>query len=319
MLADRYQLLRRLGAGPVGAVWEGRDLVLGRPVAVKVVHNRLAADDSFRARLRSLARDAAKVQHPNVVTVLDVDADGRFIVTELVEGPSTRRLLAGQGTLPPETAMRLVAGACSALSAAHAVGVLHRGLKPENLLVAPDGGVKVTDFCLAKAGPDPGLAAVRYLAPEELATGQVDDRSDLYALGCCLYELLCGHPPFDGPTPFAVASAHVNERPRRPSSIRPDIPQELEQVIARSLAKHPNNRFQTPESAGSSASRRLSAAAPRLPRPRRGPGSRPREPHPRAAEPARGLWEPCTGVTDSQNGRAPLSTTRTRPPRGGRG
>ena len=246
MLADRYQLLRRLGAGPVGEVWEGRDLVLGRPVAVKVVHDHLVADDTFRARLRSLARDAAKVQHPNAVAVHDVDADGHFVVTELVEGPSARRLLAEQGTLSPEAAMRLVAGACSALSAAHAVGVLHRGLKPENLLIAPGGGVKLTDFCLAKAGPDPGLAAVRYLAPEELATGQVDDRSDLYALGCCLYELLCGRPPFDGPTPFAVASAHVNERPRRPSSIRPDIPQPLEQVIARALAKQPNNRFQTP-------------------------------------------------------------------------
>jgi serine/threonine protein kinase len=246
VLADRYQLLRRLGSGPVGEVWEGRDLVLDRPVAVKVVHDHLAADTAFRARLRSLARDAAKVQHPNAVAVHDVDADGRFVVMELVEGPSARRLLAEQGTLSPETTMRLAAGACSALSAAHAVGVLHRGLKPENLLIAPEGGVKVTDFCLAQAGPTPGLAAVRYLAPEELATGQVDDRSDLYALGCCLYELLCGRPPFDGPTPFAVASAHVNERPLRPGSIRPGIPEELEAVVARSLAKHPNNRFQTP-------------------------------------------------------------------------
>jgi eukaryotic-like serine/threonine-protein kinase len=246
VLADRYQLLRRLGAGPVGEVWEGRDLVLDQPVAVKVVHGHLAADEAFRARLRSLARDAARVQHPNVAGIHDVDTDGRFVVTELVQGPSTRRLLAQRGTLSPETAMRLAAGVCSALSAAHAAGVLHRNLKPENLLVAPDGGVKVTDFCLAHAESGPGLAAVRYLSPEEVATGQVDDRSDLYALGCCLYELVCGRPPFDGPTPFAVASAHVNERPRQPRSIRPDVPEELEAAIARSLAKHPNNRFQTP-------------------------------------------------------------------------
>jgi eukaryotic-like serine/threonine-protein kinase len=246
VLADRYQLLRRLGAGPVGEVWEGRDLVLDQPVAVKVVHGHLAADEAFRARLRSLARDAARVQHPNAVGIHDVDSDGRFVVTELVQGPSTRRLLAQRGTLSPETAMRLAAGVCSALSAAHAAGVLHRNLKPENLLVAPDGSVKVTDFCLAPAESGPGPAAVRYLSPEELATGQVDDRSDLYALGCCLYELVCGRPPFDGPTPFAVASAHVNERPRQPRSIRPDIPEELEAAIARSLAKHPNNRFQTP-------------------------------------------------------------------------
>jgi hypothetical protein len=246
VLADRYRLLRKLGAGPAGEVWEGRDLVLDQPVAVKVVHGHLAADEAFRARLRALARDAARVQHPNAVAVHDVDEAGRFVVTELVEGPSTRQLLAERGPLAPETAMRLAAGACSALSAAHAAGVLHRGLKPENLLQAPDGGVKVTDFCLAPAVSGPGLAAVRYLAPEELATGQVDDRSDLYGLGCCLYELLCGRPPFDGPTPFAVASAHVNERPRRPRSIRPDIPEALEAVVAKALAKHPNNRFQTP-------------------------------------------------------------------------
>jgi eukaryotic-like serine/threonine-protein kinase len=246
VFADRYQLVRKLGAGPVGEVWEGRDLVLGQAVAMKVVHDRLAADEAFRARLRSLARHAARVQHPNAVGMHDVDEDGRFLVMELVEGPSARQLLTEQGPLSPDTATRLAAGVCSALSAAHAAGVLHRGLKPENLLVAPDGGVKVTDFGLRPAGPDPGLVAVRYLAPEELATGQVDDRSDLYALGCCLYELACGRPPFDGPTPFAVASAHVNERPRRPRSIRPDLPEELEAVIAKALAKHPNNRFQTP-------------------------------------------------------------------------
>jgi serine/threonine protein kinase len=155
VLADRYQLSRKLGAGPVGEVWEARDLVLGQPVAVKVVHDHLAAVEAFRARFRSLAREAARVQHPNVAAVHDVDEDGNFVVTELVAGPSARQLLAEQGTLPLETATRLAAGACSALSAAHATGVLHRGLKPENLLAIPDGGVKVTDFGVAGAGLDP--------------------------------------------------------------------------------------------------------------------------------------------------------------------
>jgi eukaryotic-like serine/threonine-protein kinase len=280
VLADRYRLLRKLGAGPAGEVWEGRDLVLDQPVAVKVVHGHLAADEAFRARLRALARDAARVQHPNAVAVHDVDEAGRFVVTELVEGPSTRQLLAERGPLAPERAVRLAAGACSALSAAHAAGVLHRGLKPENLLQAPDGGVKVTDFYLAPAVSGSGLAAVRYLAPEELATGQVDDRSDLYGLGCCLYELLCGRPPFDGPTPFAVASAHVNERPRRPRSIRPDVPEALEAVVARALAKHPNNRFQTP----AELRQALQRAAAR-PRPTPAPAAATSTPSPPAGPP----------------------------------
>jgi hypothetical protein len=307
VLADRYRLLRKLGAGPVGEVWEGRDLVLDQPVAVKVVHGHLAAGETFSARLRALARDAARVQHPNAAAVHDVDEAGRFVVTELVDGPSTRQLLAERGPLAPETAMRLAVGACSALSAAHAAGVLHRGLKPENLLHAPDGGVKVTDFCLAPAVSGPGLAAVRYLAPEELATGQVDDRSDLYALGCCLYELLCGRPPFDGPTPFAVASAHVNERPPRPRSIRPDIPEALEAVVARALAKHPNNRFQTPAELRQALQRAAAwprptpapAATTSTPSPPAGPA--PSRPIPAAPEP----HPPDAGAPEREGSRQP--------------
>jgi eukaryotic-like serine/threonine-protein kinase len=246
VLADRYELRRPLGAGPVGEVWEGRDLVLGRPVAVKVVHDRLAADAAFRARLPALARDAARVRHPNAAAVHDLDEEGRFVVTELVEGHSVRRLLDDQGALGADLAVRVAAGACAALGAAHAAGVLHRGIKPENLLVTADGGVKVTDFALAAATAGPSMADVRYLAPEELQTGRGDDRSDLYALGCCLYEMVTGRPPYDGPTPFAIAAGHLSGRPPRPSAIRPDLPQQLEAVIAAALARDPGDRFQTP-------------------------------------------------------------------------
>jgi hypothetical protein len=227
-LDDRYELRRLLGTGPVGQVWESYDHQLGRDVAVKVFHAHLAADEAFRARVRLAARHASTVRHPNAVAVQDVGGDGRFVVMDRVDGWSLRRLLDSRGPLPIHQAVTLAIGACSALAAAHAAGVLHGGLKPENLFLTADGQVSVSDFAIASAALVIGLPeAAPYRSPELAQAGRADDRSDLYALGCCLYEATTGRAPRSSMNPA-------------------NIPTDLRAVVTKALAEHPNDRYQTP-------------------------------------------------------------------------
>jgi eukaryotic-like serine/threonine-protein kinase len=272
LLAGRYELRRALGAGMVGEVYEARDRELDRRVAVKLAHPYLASDEAFRDRFGRAARQAAGIQHPNVVVLYDMGGQARpFVVVEHVDGRSLRGLLRGGRPLEPDTAMRIAMGVCSGLSAVHAAGLVHGDVTPPNLLLGREGDVKVADVGLAAAtlGSRGLVGAAGYLSPEQTQAGVADDRSDVYSLGCCLYEMVTGRPPFDGPTPFAIAACHLREPPPPPRTVNAAVPPALEAVILQALAKNPNDRHQTPVE----LRRALQYAAVQ---PRRGPTQAPR-------------------------------------------
>src|SRR5215218_9286217 len=220
ILDGRYQLGSLLAVGGMARVYLASDRVLERPVAVKVLSPPHAQDPVFVERFRREARSAARLSHPNIVAVFDsgTDAGLHYLVMEYVPGQSLAELLARQGRLTPRQAAELGVEVCAALAAAHAQGLVHRDVKPANVLVGDDGRVKVTDFGIVKAaattltGTGTVLGTAAYLSPEQAQGGPVDARSDLYSLGCVLYELLCGSPPFgsgaDSP-PVAVATRHL--------------------------------------------------------------------------------------------------------------
>jgi serine/threonine protein kinase len=243
ILDGRYQLGSLLGAGGMARVNLATDRVLERQVAVKVLSPSDAQDPVFVERFRREARAAARLSHPNIVAVFDSgsDADQPYLVMEYVPGQSLAQLLARQGRLAPRRAVELAIQVCAALAAAHAQGLVHRDIKPANVLVSPDGQVQVSDFGIVKAaaattltGTGTVLGTAAYLSPEQAQGGPVDARSDLYGLGCVLYELLCGSPPFGSGadrSPVAVATRHVSEPPEPPSARNPQVDPALEAVV----------------------------------------------------------------------------------------
>jgi eukaryotic-like serine/threonine-protein kinase len=257
ILDGRYQLGSLLGVGGMASVYLATDRVLERQVAVKVLRSSDAQDPLFVERFRREARAAARVSHPNIVAVFDSgsDADQPYLVMEYVPGESLAQLLARQGRLTPRRAAELGVAVCAALAAAHAQGLVHRDIKPANVLVGPDGQVKVTDFGIVKAsaattltGTGTVLGTAAYLSPEQAQGGPVDARSDLYGLGCVLYELLCGSPPFGSGadrSPVAIATRHVREPPEPPSARNPQVDPALEAVVLTALAKDPARRYQS--------------------------------------------------------------------------
>jgi serine/threonine-protein kinase len=257
-LAGRYRLDRLIASGGMAQVWEAVDEVLSRRVAVKILHPHLAADEVFLARFRREAVSAARLIHPSIVAIYDTHSDDstEAIVMELVRGRTLRQELDArpEGVLEAVEAAAIVAQVAEALDVAHRAGVVHRDVKPGNILLSEDGRVMVTDFGIAKAVQESDsdltatgttLGTVKYLAPEQVEGEPVDPRTDVYALGVILYELVCGRPPFTGDSDASVALARLTQRPLRPRQVRASVPRPLERVILRALARDPDDRYAT--------------------------------------------------------------------------
>lgn len=241
----------------MATVWIAEDPLLSRSVAVKLLHPELAVDEGLRVRFRNEAIAAAKLTHPGIVATYDTGDDNgtAYIVMELVEGKTLRRLIDERGPLSVPQAVDIASQVADALEHAHRQGLVHRDIKPANVLVQPDGRVKVTDFGIAKAAGGDDLTrtgtvvgTARYLAPEQVNGKSVDSRADVYALGLILYEMLTGRAPFSGDTDMATAVARLTSAPAPVRSARPDVPPSLEDVVARSLARDPEYRYQSAQS-----------------------------------------------------------------------
>lgn len=250
VLAGRYELHTRIAIGGMATVWRAVDDVLAREVAVKVLHEHLAADEAFRERFRREAVSAAKLTHPNVVGLYDTGRDGdhTFLVMELVEGPTLKDLLA-DGPLPVGQAARVGVQVARALAYAHARGLVHRDVKPANILITADGTVKVTDFGIAKADQADDLTSTgtvlgtaAYVAPEQIRGETVTGAADQYSLGVVLYEALTGEQPFQGDSPLATAAQRLEHDPRPVRDLRPQVPRGLDGALQRAVAREPGDR-----------------------------------------------------------------------------
>ena len=252
---ERYRILRKLGSGGMANVYLAEDEELGRRVAIKILNERYANDELFNERFRREAKSAAALSHPNIVSIYDRgEASGiPYIAMEVIEGRSLKELILTRGPLPIPLALEYARKILDALRFAHRNGIIHRDIKPHNILIGPEGRLKVTDFGIARAGASQMtevgsiMGTAQYLSPEQARGAPVAAPSDLYSAGVVLYEMLTGQVPFNGDSPIEIAMKHVNEAPRPPSELNPDVTAELDQVVLRALAKDPHDRYQTAE------------------------------------------------------------------------
>ncbi len=251
LLGGRYRIGDAIAAGGMGAVYKAQDERLNRTVVVKILREHLAGDPRFVERFRREARAVASLSHPNIAGIFDYGEDeGRhFIVMEFAEGSDLSDVIRHRGPLEPASAARIAAQICVALDHAHAAGIIHRDIKPANVIVDDHGKVKVTDFGIARAAGDSNLTVTgtmlgtaNYLSPEQAGGDKVVPASDIYALGIVLYEMLTGEVPFTADSAVAVAMRHATDEVPAPSSVNPDVPTELDDVVARATAKDPAAR-----------------------------------------------------------------------------
>jgi eukaryotic-like serine/threonine-protein kinase len=251
----RYRILRKLGSGGMANVYLAEDEDLGRRVAIKILSDRYASDDNFNERFRREAKSAASLSHPNIVSIYDRgEADGLpYIAMEVIEGRTLKELVMTRGPLPIAQAVEYAKHILGALRFAHRHGIIHRDIKPHNVLLGAEDRVKVTDFGIARAGASQMtevgsiMGTAQYLSPEQARGAPVAAPSDLYSAGVVLYEMLTGKTPFNGDTPIEIAMKHLNEAPRPPSELRSEIPAELDLIVLRALAKDPHDRYQSAE------------------------------------------------------------------------
>jgi eukaryotic-like serine/threonine-protein kinase len=274
LLGGRYQVGELLGYGGMAEVHRGRDLRLGRDVAIKMLRTDLARDATFQERFRREAQNSAALNHPAIVAVYDtgeeVSATGEklpFIVMEFVNGRTLKEVLAQEQRLQPRRALEIIADIDAALEFSHRHGIIHRDIKPGNVMITQSGQVKVMDFGIARALASGAttmtqtsavIGTAQYLSPEQARGEAVDARSDVYAAGCVLFELVVGHPPFVGDSPVSVAYQHVREDPKPPSSIVHEIPPDVDAIVLKALAKNPLNRYQSAQEMRADALRAVS-------------------------------------------------------------
>jgi eukaryotic-like serine/threonine-protein kinase len=254
LIGGRYELGRQLGAGGMARVYLAHDRLLDREVAVKVLSEPFASDPQFVERFRREASAAAGLNHPNIVAVYDRgEADGSYyIVMEYLSGPDLKQVIRRRAPLPAVQAIDYAQQILAALGAAHRRDVVHRDVKPQNVLVAEDGHLKVTDFGIARAGAQSDMTeagsvigTAQYLSPEQARGDEVTAATDTYAVGIVLYEMLTGRVPFDGDRPVAVAMKQISDEPLPPRAVEPTVPPELDAVVMRALAKRPSERYRT--------------------------------------------------------------------------
>jgi eukaryotic-like serine/threonine-protein kinase len=260
LLGERYELDGVVGRGGMAEVYRAHDLRLDRTVAIKTLRVDLARDQTFQARFRREAQSAASLNHPSIVAVYDTGEDMTsgipvpYIVMEYVDGRTVRDLLQADHRLLPERALEIIDGVLGALDYSHESGIVHRDIKPGNVMVTRNGDIKVMDFGIARAMSDNQatmtqtaqvIGTAQYLSPEQARGERVDARSDLYSTGCLMYELLTGRPPFTGDSPVAIAYQHVRENPVPPTVVDPDIPAWADAIVLKAMAKDPNDRYQS--------------------------------------------------------------------------